>query len=52
MQLDQPQWFSSFVPTTTQLSSKWDTNGHRRNKKKVRMQMYGNGDEETHFLFV
>jgi len=52
MQLDQPQCFSIFVPTTTQLLSKWGTNGHRRNKKKVKMQMYGNGDEEIHFLFL
>jgi hypothetical protein len=52
MQLDQPQCFSFSVPTTTQLLSKWDNTGHRRNKKKVRMQMYGNGDEETHFLFL
>jgi hypothetical protein len=28
MQLDQPECFSIFVPTTTQLLSKWGTTGH------------------------
>lgn len=49
VQLDQSQCFPFFVPTTTQLLSKWGTTGHRRNKKKVGMKMYGNGGEETHF---
>jgi hypothetical protein len=43
MQLDQPQ------PNSCPNGA---TSGHRRNQKKVRMQMYGNGDEEMHFLFL
>jgi len=52
VQLDQSQCFPFFVPTTGQLLSEWGTTGHRRNKKKVRMKMYGNGGEETHFLLL